>query len=160
MSRCGCDTSCSCILQEGANITIIGNGNPGSEYVISATAPPPPLSLDLAVFSRDNVLTAPYVGVGRFLFYFDATITGVVAAVNTAPTGAPIILDVNKNGVSIFPISVKPRILAGAFSTAFEYGPDTTNIAPGDYLTVDIAQVGSIVPGSDLTVFIRYSHTP
>jgi hypothetical protein len=31
-----------------------------------------------------------------------------------------------------------------------------TSIAAGDYLTVDIDQIGSTVAGSDLTLFIRY----
>lgn len=37
MTRCSCDTACSCILTAGDNITITGNGNPGTEYIISAS---------------------------------------------------------------------------------------------------------------------------
>lgn len=94
----------------------------------------------------------------RYRFPFAATIVGVSMAVNTAPTGAAIIADVNKNGTTIFTTQAnRPTIAAGAFATAAEVtNMNVTSIAAGDYLTVDIDQVGSTVSGADLSLFIRY----
>lgn len=143
-------------IASGSCLSITGTGAAGDPFTFNTTA----FQDDLAVFSKEGVLSAPYVGVGRYRFPFDATVVGVTAAVNTAPTGAAILLDVNKGGVSIFPVSTKPTIAIGAFDTGagnFEYVPDTTAILAGDYLTVDIDQVGSTIAGSDLTVFVHYT---
>lgn len=113
----------------------------------------------MATFSRSGALTQS-AGVGRHRFPYAATILGVTAAVNTAPTGASLILDVNKNGTTIFTTQGnRPTIAASGNATTSEPAPDVTAIAAGDYLTVDVDQVGSTVAGSDLTVFIRYRRT-
>lgn len=107
-------------------------------------------------YASSGILTVR-TGVTRFRWPFGAVILGVSAAVSTAPTGASIIFDINRNGVSIFnPTANRPVIAAGAFATLTEIVPDTFTMFLGDYLTVDIDQVGSSVAGSDLTVFIRY----
>jgi hypothetical protein len=70
-------------------------------------------------------------------------------AVNTAPTGASIIVDINKNGVSIFNSADRPQISAllhSGESSTFT----TATIANGEYLTFDVDQVGSTIPGADL----------
>lgn len=36
MARCDCSRICSCVFEEGANITITGTGSPTNPYVISA----------------------------------------------------------------------------------------------------------------------------
>lgn len=94
----------------------------------------------------------------RYRFPFAATIVGVSLAVGTAPTGANIIVDVNKNGTTIFTTQAnRPTIVAGAFGTASEVtNMNITSVAAGDYLTMDIDQVGSTIAGSDLSAFIRY----
>lgn len=101
-----------------------------------------------------------YVTTGklRYKFPFAATIVGVSVSVDTAPTGADIIVDVNKNGTTIFTTQAnRPRVVAGAFSTAAEVtNMNVTSIAAGDYITIDVDQVGSTVAGSDLSVFVRY----
>ena len=75
----------------------------------------------------------------------------------TAPTGQAILVDVNKNGVTLFTTQAnRPTIAAAAFQDVSEAVPDVTAIAAGDYLTVDIDQVGSAVLGADLTVNIRW----
>lgn len=181
MSRCGCTAACSCLLEaldtQCMNVTITGSGSAtaGDPYIVSvdpvfdpnvdnilSCGPAGMLATtdDLATFAISGPLTAPTVGTLRFRFPFGATIKGVSAAVNTAPTGATIILDINRNGVSIFPAAPKPTIAIGAFDTGVaEAIPDTTSIVSGQYLQVDIDQVGSVVAGSDLTVFIRYRQT-
>lgn len=158
MAKCsGCSAGgCTChfAVTVGSCLTITGDGSLLTPYTFTTTARVD----DLASFALSGILSAPTTGTLRFRFPFDATLEGVSAAVNTAPTGADIILDVNKNGVSIYPFSTHPTIPNGTFDTGgVEDVPDTTGILTGDYLQVDIDQVGSIVAGSDLTVFIRYS---
>lgn len=82
------------------------------------------------------------------------TITGVRAMVNTAPTGASIILDVNLNGTSIYPTSAKPTIAASGFDSG-DTPPDTTALVAGDYLQVDVDQVGSTIAGSDAVLVVE-----
>jgi len=103
---------------------------------------------DLSVAS--NPLKIPNV-TGRTL-----TITKVYIIVNTAPVGAAILVDVNKDGVTIFTNQAhRPTIADGA------YDGNTTDIdisswEDGSYLTMDVDQVGSGTAGSYLTVVIVY----
>jgi hypothetical protein len=76
------------------------------------------------------------------------------ASVGTAPTGASLIMDVNKNGTTIYTTqSARPTVTAGT-NTATANSPDVTTFSSGDYLSVDIDQIGSTVAGSDLTVAV------
>ena len=76
----------------------------------------------------------------------------------TAPTGASLIADINKNGVTMFTTQAnRPTIAAGANSAGAVTLPDITALAAGDYVSVDIDQIGSGVAGSDLTVAIKVS---
>jgi hypothetical protein len=82
------------------------------------------------------------------------TITSVTAAVGTAPGGTGIIVDLLKNGSTVFtnPVS-RPTIPANLFVSAPAV-PNITALVIGDYLTVNIVQVGSVSPGSDLCVVV------
>jgi hypothetical protein len=80
------------------------------------------------------------------------TIVKAKLVVKTAPSGAAIIVDVNKNGTSIFTTQAnRPQIAAGA-TTGDSGTPDVTALAEGDKLTIDVDQVGSGTAGADLTV--------
>lgn len=105
-------------------------------------------------FSQGGVLAT---GTGSFKLPFtvDAILVDVKCAVGVAPVGAAIIVDVNKNGTSIYPTSAKPQIAAGSVVGAAA-APDTTAMAEGDYLTIDIDQVGSTTPGEDLVVVVEW----
>lgn len=82
------------------------------------------------------------------------TITGVRATAGTAPTGAAAIIDVNINGTTAFTTQAnRPTIGDGTNESDIEV-PDVTALASGDYLTIDIDQIGSGDPGTDLTVAI------
>lgn len=87
------------------------------------------------------------------------TIRRVQLQVSSAPTGSAIIVDVNKNGSTIFSTqSNRPQIAAGATqgnTTTF----NTSNLTAGDYLTVDVDQKGSTLPGDDLVVVIVLRRT-
>ena|SRR5215217_6366150 len=103
------------------------------------------------------VTGAVAVATGRSRIYLegDYVVETVRAAVNTPPTGAALLVDVNKNGTTIYADqSKRPSIAAGA-NSAVGNNPDVTTLAAGDYLTVDVDQVGSTVAGADLTVTVR-----
>jgi hypothetical protein len=85
------------------------------------------------------------------------TIVAVRASVGTAPTGSSIICDVKKNGTTIYTTSGNRPTIAASSNTATANSPDITSVAAGDYLTVDIDQIGSTAAGADLTVTVVMS---
>ena len=97
---------------------------------------------------------------GPWLYIKNArTITAIAGIVKTAPTGANIIIDIEKstdngaNWTSIWNTTPANRLTISATNregtqTSF----DTTAVSAGDYLRVAIDSVGSSVAGSDLTV--------
>lgn len=83
------------------------------------------------------------------------TLTGVRLAVGTAPVGAAILVDVNKNGTTVFSTQGnRPTIADGATSGGPGTAPNVTAVAAGDLLSVDVDQVGSGTAGSNLTVVV------
>jgi|SRR6185503_2496802 len=89
---------------------------------------------------------------------FDAQATPnlvhVIAAVKTPPVGGNLVVDVNKNGTTIFSIqSNRPTIVAGAAVSSVSI-PDVTSLVAGDVLTIDVDQIGPTSPGADLSVVI------
>ena len=94
-------------------------------------------------------------GKSRIYLEHDYVVETVRAAVNTAPTGAALVVDVNKNGTTIYTNQAKRPSIAAASFTDLGDTPDVTTLAAGDYLTVDVDQVGSTAAGSDLTVTVR-----
>lgn len=106
------------------------------------------VSGDLTVSS--NPLRIPFY-MGR-----SVTIDGVYLIVETAPVGASIIVDVNKNGTTIFTNqSNRPQIASGN-TTGNTTTIDVSTVSDGDYLTMDIDQIGSTTPGANLTVVVVY----
>jgi hypothetical protein len=95
----------------------------------------------------------------RIVFPRACKLAKVTAYCETAPTGASLIIDINKNGntsYSVFDGATRITIVAGAYAnnqTTFHatYGV----LAADDQLTIDIDQVGSTVAGSDLTLTIE-----
>lgn len=74
----------------------------------------------------------------------------------TPPVGASLIVDVNRNGSTIFvDQSHRPEIADGEL-TDLSTDIDDSLAASTDYFTVDHDQVGSTSPGSDLTVTMYY----
>lgn len=105
------------------------------------------------VFTVPGVLS---VGQGRAKIVYPGAVTlsKVRATVGTVPLGSEIIVDVNKNGTTVFTNQAnRPKIYAGQ-STVVAI-PNVTVISPEDYLTVDIDAVGSVFAGENLTVQIE-----
>jgi len=104
----------------------------------------------IAPFSEPGALA---VKTGSSKQYVDRslTIASIRASVGTPSAGAAVIVDVKKNGSTIFTTPAnRPTIAIGA-GTAVGI-PDVTSLVAGDYLTADIVQVGSTATGAYLTV--------
>jgi hypothetical protein len=113
------------------------------------------LKLDiLGTWTQADAVLAVGTGAQRFYAPYPCTIVQVRINVVTAPTGASLIVDVNKNGTTIFGTqSARPTIPAAAV-TAVSGTPTVATLAAGDYLTIDIDQVGSTVAGGYLTATV------
>jgi hypothetical protein len=85
------------------------------------------------------------------------TIQGVRISVGTAPTGSTILCDFNIDGTTIFSTQGnRPSVAISASppTSGKVTNFNTTTISNGSYFTVDIDQVGSTVPGANLTAQI------
>lgn len=85
------------------------------------------------------------------------TISEVFICVGTAPAGANIIVDVHKDGATIFTNQAHRPEIAASASSGSTTDIDVATWAAGEYLTAHIDQVGSGTPGSDLVVHIVHS---
>jgi hypothetical protein len=106
-------------------------------------------------FSQPGTLVT---GVGKFFIYNDTGMTlrvvSIRVRVNTAPTGATLIIDVNKNGTTIYTTQANRPTVAISGTTVKSTNPDVTDFADGDNMSIDIDQVGSTVAGADMTVTV------
>jgi hypothetical protein len=117
------------------------------------------LTFSLTAFFKTGTLTTT-TGTQRLPIDGTYTIVGTRLMVGTAPTGANLIVDVNKNGTTIYTTQGnRPTITATQNAGGPGTAPDITALAAGDYLTVDIDQIGSTIAGSDLTVSVIVSKT-
>ena len=96
-------------------------------------------------------------GAGAFRWYVDRdlTIENVSVCVSTAPTGSTVIFDVNKNGTTIFTNQANRPTIAISGFTDLTSTPDVTTLASGDYITVDVDQIGSTVSGANALIRIK-----
>jgi len=85
------------------------------------------------------------------------TISKVFISVNVAPVGSSMIVDIHRNGTTIFTTqSNRPSILENQFS-GFSETIEVSNWGADEYLQLEIDQIGSSIPGSDLTVHVLWS---
>lgn len=108
------------------------------------------------VYVAGNIATGVFPMLMYNTFSEQRTITRVFLAIRTAPTTSDVIVDIHKNGTTIFSDQThRPRIVAG--STA---GETLTIDIPlwdaDDLLEVHIDQTGTGTVGANLSVFIRY----
>lgn len=82
-------------------------------------------------------------------------IQNVTVAVNTAPDGADLIVDVNLNGVTIFTTQANRPTIADGATEDLVSAPDVIAVAFNDVIEVDVDQVGSSAAGADLVVQVR-----
>jgi len=82
------------------------------------------------------------------------TIIGVRARADTAPVGAAMIVDVNKNGTTLFTTQGNRPTIADGGNNSTTTLPDVTAVAAGDRITYDVDQVGSGTAGADVSVVV------
>lgn len=114
----------------------------------------------LIPFAKADIL-AVETGKGFMKMPWPGLILGVWPYASTAPTGASLIIDVNKNAVTIYTTQAnRPTITAGNFTITTEStNMEVKTFVKGDRLSVDIDQVGSTVAGADLVVNVRVIRT-
>lgn len=81
---------------------------------------------------------------------------GILAYVNTAPLDQSIIIDVRKNGISIFPTPANRLIIpAGQNKVEINLEP-TPSMVRGDKIDFNVEQIGISSTGSDLNIQLEY----
>lgn len=112
--------------------------------------------VDLEVIGGTHRIPIVYAGTPTSI-----TIKSIRAMVGTVPTGAAIIVDIHKNGTTIFTTQGnRPTIAISANDSGEVTNMDVTALAKGDYLTLDIDQVGSTIAGKDLVVSLEMEIVP
>lgn len=122
-----------------------GKGDPG---------PQGPQGESVIVFEMNYNL---YVAASSrsYRFPFDGTILGVSGSLSQAPVGGPVIVDINLNGTTIFPIQANRPQFADGINDLPEI-PLNIPFVSGDRCSTDVDDIGSTFEGEDLAVFIRY----
>ena len=83
------------------------------------------------------------------------TIKDVRCAVNTAPTTTAVIVDLNKNGASIFTNQANRPTIPSGSNTGVSPTPDVTTYIAGDFFNIEIDQEDSGDTAADLTCQMR-----
>jgi hypothetical protein len=84
-------------------------------------------------------------------------ISQIFICVGTAPVGDDIIIDIHKNGTTIFTNQAHRPVIIDGSNTGYTTTIDIGAWADGDYLTAHVDNIGSGTPGSDLVVHIIHS---
>ena len=87
---------------------------------------------------------------------FAGKISYVTAAVTTAPTGSTAIIDLNKNGTTMYTTQGNRPTIAVSGTSVTATNPDVLTWAAGDRLAIEVDQKGSSTAGANLTVCIGY----
>jgi hypothetical protein len=143
------DTPANYNLKNGQNVKVNTSGN-GLEFIP-----------DYKDFDLTDENTAVQTGTSYSLicnrpFKF---VNEFVFSVNTAPTGSSIIIDVRKNGTTVF--TQFANIEAGEKSTSTSATPGLVNkpvsFDIGDSLAFRVTQVGSSLPGAGMRCTMIYN---
>lgn len=86
-----------------------------------------------------------------------ATVVNVDLHVKTAPVGAALIVDIKKDGVSLF--TVLPEIDAGSTTEDGNHVFADTALGAGSEIRADVIQVGTTTAGADLTIQLHIRET-
>lgn len=126
------------------------------EVETGVQGPTGPAGAEVYPFYYRGVLpTGPSVGDFDVTFAQDYLYLGCEANVKIAPTGAPIITDVLKGGVSVYASpGDRPVIDIGA-TRAVSITPTDFIFEEGSTLSVVLVQSGSVVHGSNLVMIPR-----
>ncbi len=99
-------------------------------------------------FSAKDLVVQTY---NKITINRSGTFTGEQANLTTAPTGAALIVDIEKNGTTIY--TTKPQFaISSTTLTAGTIKTDgTEDFVAGDEITFKVTQIGSTEPGEGLT---------
>lgn len=97
----------------------------------------------------------------RFRMPFAATLTAVRAAVNTAPTGSTIIIDINESGTTVMSTNKLSIDASENTSTTAATAAGITDSALADdaEISIDFDQVGSSTAGAGVSVWLIGTRT-
>lgn len=95
----------------------------------------------------------------RYIVPQTMTIVKVWLIARTGPTGQAILIDINKNGTTIWTSQGNRGTIAAGATAGNTTTFDVTALVAGDYLDFDIDQVGSSVAGVDITVVLECSQS-
>lgn len=114
------------------------------------------LAKSLPGVTNPGLVTDTSLG-NTYIVRYPITLKDIVLYFKTAPTGAAIIVDIKRNGVSIFAVGFSCEYPAGTSGlvtyTSFVDAPVT--LVKDDLITIDVTQVGDDEPGQDGTVTIN-----
>ncbi len=120
----------------------------------------------LNLLELNNVLTFYIPGglsvgdIVRFPWPFRARNFSIGLAVNTAPVGSDILFQLEVGGTDVFTAPERPKISDGdQFGTFSVNGTSLAALSENNQAILQIDQVGSGTPGSDLAVVIRGEKT-
>lgn len=90
---------------------------------------------------------------------FPCVIESVAVTVTTVPTGAAILVDVNKNGTTIYGTQGNRPSIAISGTAATVGAHSVTTATTGDIMTIDVDQIGSTIAGANLVASIAFRRT-
>ncbi|MFA5273543.1 MAG: hypothetical protein WC353_05265 [Candidatus Peribacter sp.] len=147
-------TSGSIVYSSGSTLMATAKGASGQILVSKGTGTPlwqAPTSAML--WYIDGSLAIGTKQGATVVMPYGFTCTDVDLRVDTAPVGTDLIVDINKDGGTIF--STRPQITDSQTSEAGTHAFSTTDLPAGSAITLDIDQVGGGTAGSDLTVILK-----
>lgn len=124
----------------------VGDGKGGKQALFGN-------NLEILAFFSAGAQTAA-VKKNGVIVPFAGTIVDVRAYIDTPPTGATFIIDVKKNGTTLFTTQANRPIIGIAGNASSLTLPDVVAVAAGDRITYDVAQIGSGTAGSDLYISV------
>jgi len=108
---------------------------------------------NVVALTHTGTLSA-YTGTKRWYAPKNITISKIKARVDTAPTGAGVVIQINKTSSGV--TTNQQLIVADGTTLISDTSPTISSMSEDDFLTIDIVSVGSTVAGENLTVEITY----
>lgn len=110
------------------------------------------LAKTLPGITNPGLIVAASLG-NAYIVRAPITLRDIALYFKTPSTGADIIIDIKRNGTSIFPVGFVCSYPLGntGVVTYSQFANAPLTLAKDDILTLDVLQVGSIVPGKDGT---------
>lgn len=95
----------------------------------------------------------------RYLVTTSGILTSCWITAKTAPTGAAIEVDINLNGATtVFGVGNELALAAGTTGPTESTTFDAPSVDAGEYLTIDLDQIGSAIAGKDVSISCTIQH--